>query len=88
MAKNTADLSDFQVNRTHTPEPKTKHDNKKLSKDDKPELVLKGFHITPEAARQFDILKAEIGDGRYKGTELIAEALNLLFKKYKKPELA
>lgn len=48
-------------------------------------LKLKGFKIVPEAAQQFEILKAELG---VKGQELIAEALNLLFKKHKKPPIA
>ena len=49
----------------------------------------KGFRIKPEAARQFDVLKAEVtGNGKDKGPVLIAEALNLLFKKYGKMPIA
>lgn len=87
MVSKSADLSEFQVNKKPSPVPKDL-EAKEEKKYEKPDLVLKGFHITPEAARQFDILKAEVGEGRYKGTELIAEALNLLFKKYGKPEVA
>ena len=51
--------------------------------------MTKGFRIKPEAARQFDMLKAEVsGNGKDKGPALIAEALNLLFKKYGKPPVA
>jgi hypothetical protein len=52
-------------------------------------LITKGFRIKPEAARQFDMLKAEgLGHGKDKGPALIAEALNLLFTKYGKPPVA
>ena len=52
-------------------------------------LMTKGFRIKPEAARQFDMLKAEVsGNGKDKGPALIAEALNLLFKKYGKSPVA
>jgi len=45
-------------------------------------LITKGFRVKPEAARQFDMLKAEVsGNGKDKGPALIAEALNLLFQK-------
>jgi hypothetical protein len=49
--------------------------------------TLKGFRLKPEAARQFDMLKAEVSgrNGKDKGPVLIAEALNLLFEKYGKP---
>jgi hypothetical protein len=44
--------------------------------------------VKPEAARQFDILKAEVsGNGKDKGPALIAKVLNLLFKKHGKPPL-
>ena len=54
-------------------------------------LVTKGFRITPEAAKEFNVLKAEVesdGNGKDKGPALIAEALNMLFKKYGKPPIA
>ena len=42
------------------------------------------FRLKPEAKRAFDILKAE--QGARSGPRLVAEALDLLFKKYgKKP---
>ena len=46
--------------------------------------------LMPEAARQFDMLKAEVEgvNGKDKGPALIAEALNLLFAKYGKPQVA
>jgi hypothetical protein len=49
-----------------------------------------GFLVTPEALQQFTILKAEQGkdDPKNIGPILIAEALNLLFKKYGKPPIA
>jgi hypothetical protein len=49
-----------------------------------------GFLVTPEALQQFTILKAEQGreDPKNIGPVLIAEALNLLFKKYGKPPIA
>lgn len=48
-------------------------------------FIVKGFRVTPAAAQQFDILKAEL---QVSGIELIAEALNMLFKKYNKPTIA
>jgi hypothetical protein len=53
-------------------------------------LITKGFRLKPEAARQFDMLKAEVSgrNGKDKGPALIAEALNLLFEKYGKPPVA
>jgi len=48
------------------------------------ELQPKLFQVTPEAGRAFDILKAETGK---RGPDLIAEALNLLFRKYGKSEM-
>jgi len=49
-----------------------------------------GFLVTPEALQQFTILKEEQGrdDPKNIGPALIAEALNLLFKKYGKPPIA
>ncbi len=49
-----------------------------------------GFLVTPEALQQFNILKAEQGrdDPKNIGPILIAEALNLLFKKYGKSPIA
>jgi len=83
MAK--GDLATFQVNKkpTATSSGAMAVQEKKEAK----RLITKGFQVTPEGAQQFDMLKAELGPGR-KGPELIAEALNLLFDKYKKPPVA
>jgi hypothetical protein len=88
MAK-LASLDDFRVGKDTTatpiegvlPKPRKKRRN---SKEEYP-FILKGFRVMPEAAQQFDILKAEL---QVSGIELIAEALNLLFKKYNKPTIA
>lgn len=90
MAKKAADLSRFQVNieRPSTEEMPAPRPGKKRKTASTP-LVTKGFRIKPEAARQFDMLKAEVpGNGKDKGPVLIAEALNLLFKKHGKPPVA
>ena len=89
MAKKAADLSRFQVN---VEKPMGEEDalpHKGAKSSSSPPLITKGFRIKPEAARQFDVLKAEVtGNGKDKGPALIAEALNLLFKKYGKPPVA
>ena len=54
-----------------------------------PPSSLKDFVLNRKLHRQFDVLKAEVtGNGKDKGPTLIAEALNLLFKKYGKPQVA
>jgi hypothetical protein len=89
VAKKPADLSRFQVN---VEKPISEEDalpQMKAKGSTSPSLITKGFRIKPEAARQFDVLKAEVtGNGKDKGPSLIAEALNLLFKKYGKPTVA
>lgn len=45
----------------------------------------KTFELLPDAGREFEILKAETGKT---GIELLAEAMNLLFRKYGKPPVA
>ena len=89
MTKKAADLSRFQVN---VEKPITDEDalpQTRAKGSASPSLITKGFRIKPEAARQFDVLKAEVtGNGKDKGPALIAEALNLLFKKYGKPPVA
>ena len=90
MAK-AADSSRFQVNSEkpaavdETPAPR-----KRERRPAAVPLITKGFRIKPEAARQFDMLKAEVEgkNGKDKGPALIAEALNLLFEKYGKPPVA
>jgi hypothetical protein len=44
----------------------------------------KTFELTPEAAREFELLRAETGKKSY---QLISEALNLLFQKYQHPQV-
>jgi hypothetical protein len=89
MAKKAADLSRFQVNIEKPPAEETASVRKKGRGAPAASLLTKGFRIKPEAARQFDMLKAEVsGHGKDKGPALIAEALNLLFKKYGKPPVA
>jgi hypothetical protein len=89
MAK-AADLSKFQVN-VEKPAASAASAVKKPKKTAEAKLISKGFRVTPEAARQFDLLKAELetdANGKNKGPILIAEALNMLFKKYGKPPIA
>ena len=90
MAKRAADLSQFQVNIEKPPEQVTRPAPKKAKHTPAASLITKGFRVKPEAARQFDMLKAEISgeNGKDKGPALIAEALNLLFKKHGKPPVA
>ena len=88
MAK-AADLSKFQVN-IEKPAAHAAASAKK-PKPAEAKLISKGFRVTPEAARQFDLLKAELetdANGKNKGPMLIAEALNMLFKKYGKDPIA
>ena len=89
MAKKAADLSRFQVNVEKPIEAEDAMPRNRAKGSASTPLITKGFRIKPEAARQFDVLKAEVtGNGKDKGPALIAEALNLLFKKYGKPPLA
>ena len=91
MAK-AGDLSRFQVNVEKppavggAPAPAPRGERRQGSVV----LITKGFRVKPEAARQFDVLKAEAEGvhGKDKGPALIAEALNLLFEKYGKPPVA
>src|SRR6266446_201811 len=88
MAKKAADLSQFQVNVEKPPEAEAPPRKRGQGTPAAP-LITKGFRIKPQAARQFDVLKAEVsGNGKDKGPALIAEALNLLFKKYGKPPVS
>ena len=90
MARKPADLSQFQVNIEKPPEEEARPAPKKKKRAAALTLITKGFRVKPEAARQFDMLKAEISgeNGKEKGPALIAEALNLLFKKHGKPPVA
>jgi hypothetical protein len=89
MAK-AADLAQFQVNVEKPPLAEDSTPRKTGSGSSDTRLITKGFRIKPEAARQFDMLKAEVSgrNGKDKGPALIAEALNLLFEKYGKPPVA
>jgi hypothetical protein len=89
MAK-AADLAQFQVNVEKPPLAEDSTPRKTGSGSSDTRLITKGFRIKPEAARQFDMLKAEVSgrNGKDKGPTLIAEALNLLFEKYGKPPVA
>lgn len=86
MARKAADLSRFQVNVEAPPSEDASAPRQRLRAASGTPLITKGFRVKPEAARQFDMLKAEVsGHGKDKGPALIAEALNLLFQKYGKP---
>jgi hypothetical protein len=89
MAK-AADLAQFQVNVEKPPLAEDAIPRKAGSGASDTRLITKGFRLKPEAARQFDMLKAEVSgsNGKDKGPVLIAEALNLLFEKYGKPPVA
>ena len=66
MAK-AADLSRFQVNVEQPPAEESPAARKKGRGAPAVPLLTKGFRIKPEAARQFDVLKAEIeGNGKDK----------------------
>lgn len=86
MARKAADLSRFQVNVEAPPAEDASASRHRGRAASGTPLITKGFRVKPEAARQFDMLKAEVsGHGKDKGPALIAEALNLLFQKYGKP---
>ena len=90
MAQKAADLSRFQVNVERPPAAEEAAASRKTERQvAATPLITKGFRLKPEAARQFDMLKAEVtGNGKDKGPALIAEALNLLFEKYGKSPIA
>ena len=89
MAK-AADLSRFQVNVEKPPAEEPALSPQRQRPKASVPLITKGFRVKPEAARQFDLLKVEVEgvSGKDKGPALIAEALNLLFAKYGKPQVA
>jgi hypothetical protein len=83
------DLAAFSVKKRNAPaiiEPTSIERSQKSA----PKLITKGFRVLPEAAHQFEMLRAELGKEHPKdmGPKLIAEALNLLFNKYGKPPIA
>lgn len=82
MAKKAADLSQFQVRKPKpAPEP-TKAAPQEAQSEKR---VQKGFRIRAEAARELGLLKLDTGRTEQ---DLVAEALNLLFEKYKRPQVA
>lgn len=85
MAKK-ASLADFQVNHPKLTAPPAERPRPKAAKPATNEraFVAKTFELAPEAAREFNILRAETGKKSY---QLAGEALNLLFKKYDKPQV-
>ena len=88
MVRKAADLSQFQVNVETPPAEDASPPRQRVRSSSATPLITKGFRVKPEAARQFDMLKAEVsGNGKDKGPALIAEALNLLFQKYGKPQV-
>lgn len=95
MAKKKADLASFKVKSATpmpVPAPKPEINEVKtgaetdLSRAER-ELTLKRktFEIHPDAIREFEILRAARG---LKSYELVAEALNLLFEKHGRPQVA
>jgi hypothetical protein len=90
MARKAADLSRFQVNVETPPAEEAAPVRERERGSAGARLITKGFRVKPEAARQFDMLKAEVSakNGKDKGPALIAEALNLLFNKYGKSPVA
>ena len=82
--RKTADITTFQVNTRYTPDGEQEppvSSRQSLASTQTRRVKTKGFQVTPEAAQQFEILKAESGQS---GPALIAEALRLLFQKYGK----
>ena len=84
MAKRSADLSAFTVTKPQAL-PALAVEEKEQPQQGSRRLIKKSLQMTPEAARQLLMLKAETGK---KENELLSEALNLLFKKHGKAQLA
>jgi hypothetical protein len=82
MTKRSADITSFAIQKPHAPLPAERQEKPKPQTRT---LIKKSMQVTPEAARQLAMLKAESGR---KESELVAEALNLLFSKHDKPQLA
>ena len=83
MSKRIADLSAFTVTKPQAV-PIAVAETGSLP-EGRRTLIKKSLQVTPEAARQLLMLKAETGK---KENELLSEALNLLFKKHGKAQLA
>ena len=84
MAKRSADLGAFVVPKTPPALPEEIEAGKRRPEAVRP-LEKKNLQMTPEAIRELAILKAETGRQE---RELLSEALNLLFKKHGKPQVA
>lgn len=86
MGKRPADLSAFAIPKPPAALPADiDGGDAESSREGGRRLEKKSLQMTPEAIRELAILQAEIGKKQH---ELLAEALNLLFKKYDKPQLA
>lgn len=92
MAKKKPDLAAFQVKAaTSDPLPTAIREvpNAQETVYDRAErertLKRKTFEVHPDAIREFEILRAARG---LKSYEQMAEALNLLFEKYDRPQVA
>lgn len=85
MVKRSADLETFVVPKTSPVLPADIGGEAGSRSEAGRALEKKNLQMTPEAIRELAILKAETGR---KESELLSEALNLLFKKHGKPQLA
>ena len=85
MAKKVADLADFQVKKPASSGSVRNQAKKPTPSSREGERKQKAFRVRIDAVRELGLLKVETGKTEQ---ELIEEALNLLFRKYKKPEVA
>lgn len=74
-----------RVNPLSTQRPKERRPKKGASGGREYEYIVKGWRVLPAAAHQFESLKADLGRT---GMSLLAEALNDLFEKYHKQQIA
>lgn len=82
MPKKAADLAQFQVRK---PEPRAGTAREEATPEAEAPRVQKGFRIRRDAARELGQLKLDLGRSEQ---DLVAEALNLLFEKYNRPQIA
>ena len=85
MTNQRASLTTFRANE-HVRLPGGEDPEKPVAR----RLIDKHFRVTPEAARAFNLLAAQLysGEGPRPGPALIAEALNLLFEQYGMEQVA
>lgn len=83
MTRKPTPLSELRVGAPRQVEPVAVAPKTTRTRADR-ELKKKTFEVTPAADREFEILRAETSRT---GIELIAEALNLLFAKYNRPQV-